>query len=296
MLRVIRRITSGLRRHGLRGFAAAISHRIVRRRARCFATCAALVEGRSGLEIGGPSAIFSSGGLLPLYPLADRLENCNYALATLWEGAIREGLTFHYDPKRPPGRQYLAEATDLAPVSTGAYDFVLSSHTLEHTANPVRALREWIRTLKAEGVLVLVVPHKEGTFDHRRPVTPLAHLLDDWARGTTEEDLTHLPEILALHDLTRDPQAGDRENFRNRCERNFENRGLHHHVFDTKLVVDIIDCVGLQILAVEPMWPFHIILVARKVPSGRPANNEGFKGAAPEYRRTSPFRTDRSSQ
>ena len=32
----------------------------------------------------------------------------------------------------------------------------------------------------AGGALLLVVPHREGTFDHRRPVTELEHLVADF--------------------------------------------------------------------------------------------------------------------
>jgi hypothetical protein len=35
---------------------------------------------------------------------------------------------------------------------------------------------------------------------------------------------------LELHDLSRDPQAGTKEAFKIRCQKNFENWYLHHHV------------------------------------------------------------------
>ena len=41
-----------------------------------------------------------------------------------------------------PGYQYIAEANDLRMIESGTYHFVLSSHTIEHTAKPLRALRE----------------------------------------------------------------------------------------------------------------------------------------------------------
>jgi hypothetical protein len=145
-----------------------------------------------------------------------------------------------------------------------------------------------------DGVLVLVLPHKEGTFDHQRPVTSLAHLIADWESGTTDEDLTHLPEILALHDLGRDPAAGDHMSFAARSQRNAENRCLHHHVFDTNLVVELIAHIGLQIVAVEPLLPFHIILVARKVRPGEQPRNDEFKKAAAAHFRRSPFAADRA--
>ena len=189
--------------------------------------------------------------------------------------------------------QYILEATDLSAIAAERYDFVLSSHMLEHCANPLRALREWMRIITVGGAVVLVVPHKEGTFDHRRPVTTLAHLIEDERNNTTERDMTHLPEILALHDPTHDPFSGDFETFKARCERGFETRALHHHVFDTGLVVAMVDWVGLQIVAVEPVTPCHIFLVARKPDTSQSAENSVFLAEHAEYKRRSPFRLDK---
>ena len=149
--------------------------------------------------------------------------------------------------------------------SSASFTGILTAHVLEHTANPILALSEWIRLLKDQGTLVLVLPHKDKTFDHRRPVTTLDHLIDDFKVGMAEDDLTHLPEILALHDLVRDPEAGDRATFKSRCLRNFDNRCLHHHVFDAQLAVDLAEYVGLKIQSVEEISPHHILLLAQKM-------------------------------
>lgn len=119
--------------------------------------------------------------------------------------------------------------------------------------------------LKEDGIMVIVVPHKVGGFDHRRPVIPLAHLIEDFERGTREDDLAHLAEVLELHDLKRNPEAGSFDEFKKRSENNFKNRSLHHHVFDTKLVLEVMNYIGLQIYVVEFVRPFHIIAVGQKV-------------------------------
>ncbi len=150
--------------------------------------------------------------------------------------------------RRPRGRQYVAEASDLSPVASGRYDFVLSSHVLEHSANSLKALRELLRSLRDNELLVLL-PHREGTFDHRRPVTSLAHLLADEVANMGEDDMTHFEEIIALHDLARDPEAGTPEQFRERSRNNHENRCFHHHVFDMQRVVEVLDHSGVQLLA-----------------------------------------------
>ncbi|MBI3491986.1 MAG: methyltransferase domain-containing protein [Acidobacteria bacterium] len=246
------------------GLLTAVGRRVRPRRVACYPAIADAIRGKSGLEIGGPSDIFAGHSLLPAYAIAGAIDNVNFSRATIWEGTIQEGQTFRYDARHAPGRQYILEATDLRSIPGELYDFILSSHTIEHVANPLRALREWVHTLKGGGLLVLVVPHHEGTFDHRRPVTPMAHLLDDERNGTTENDLTHLPEILELHDLSLDPPAGDFASFKARSERNAENRCLHHHVFDERRVVEMLEWLGTPVVAVERIEPYHIFSVARK--------------------------------
>ncbi len=44
-----------------------------------------------------------------------------------------------------------------------------------------------------------------------------------------------------------DPPAGDLEHFRQRSLKNFENRTLHHHVFDVQLIEQMLDQVGFEI-------------------------------------------------
>jgi SAM-dependent methyltransferase len=292
----LNRVARVLRREGLRGLLLAAQRRLIPPKAASGALCASLLRDKHGLEIGGPSAVFARRGILPLYPFVGALDNMNFAAATVWEGRIEEGETFRFDPARPPGRQFIAEATNLSAVPNSGYDFVLSSHTLEHTANPLRALQEWIRVVRCDGLLVLILPHRDGTFDHRRPVTPLSHLVEDLNAGTTEDDLTHLPEILALHDLSRDPLAGDASAFEQRGRTNSTNRCLHHHVFDTRAAVAMADHMRLQILAVEAIWPFHIVVVARKLQPAASPRNAAFLSEDAEYRSASPFPTDRPAQ
>lgn len=226
-----------------------------------------LLKGKKGLEIGGPSDIFEIYGQVPVYHVVGGLDGCNFSTKTIWEGNLQEGQGYQYNKKSSTGYQYIAEASELSAIPDGKYDFVLSSHSIEHIANPLKAVRNWLRVLKKNGVLLMVVPHKEGTFDHRRPVTPFSHLLEDFKNDVGEDDLTHLPEILELHDLGMDPWAGDFESFRQRSLRNRENRCLHHHVFNTPLVIQLFDYFNLQIEAVDTLQSLHIVVIGRKTKS-----------------------------
>jgi SAM-dependent methyltransferase len=224
----------------------------------------ATVLDRTGLEIGGPSGVFQGRGILPAYPHAARIDNVNFAGITAWESDLRDGGEFHFDTRRPPGRQFLREATDLHGIADATYGFVLSSHCLEHIANPLAALHEWRRVVRPGGHLVLLLPDPADTFDHRRPVTTLAHLQADFAGHTGEDDLTHLDEILALHDLRRDPLAGTPEEFRARSRRNAENRCLHHHVFDLALLRAVLETGGWIVAGTERVRPLHLLALARR--------------------------------
>ena len=51
------------------------------------------------------------------------------------------------------------DATDLSMFTTGKLDFVFSSHLLEHLDDTRKALKEWWRVIKADGYLVLYLPH-----------------------------------------------------------------------------------------------------------------------------------------
>jgi ubiquinone/menaquinone biosynthesis C-methylase UbiE len=157
----------------------------------------------------------------------------------------------------------VADATDLSQIPSGSYDFLLSSNCLEHVANPLKAMAEWTRVVKPGGTLLLILPNQKANFDHRRPVTLFQHLLEDYRGKMGEDDLTHLDEILQLHDLSMDPPAGNRDAFHKRCLDNLHNRTLHHHVFDAGLMRQLFEHAGLDVIA-EQQTPTDFIALGTK--------------------------------
>ncbi len=202
------------------------------------------VKGQRGIEIGGPSSQFRT--TLPLYPCISELDGVNVFNQTLWEGNIVPGRTYNYFRGRK-GIQYISDATDLSAIPADRYDFLLSSNCLEHIANPLRALMEWKRVVHIGGALVLILPNPKSNFDHRRPITTFEHLLQDFQDGTSEDDLTHLDEVLSLHDLSRDSKGGTMIEFKARGIDNYHNRALHHHVFSLELIVRMLTHVGFDV-------------------------------------------------
>lgn len=91
------------------------------------------------------------------------------------------------------------------PCADGMWDFVYSSHLLEHLAPPPeQVLSDWCRVLKPGGFLVLYIPHKEMYLEDN------PEHLRMW---TTEELLAVVERVDGLitvehhtDDVTKDPE------------------------------------------------------------------------------------------
>jgi len=242
-------------------------------RLRCFDLALSLVDGKSGIEIGGPTDVFRPWHAIPRYyygfstplPIYDRvgsLDNCNFSSQTMW---ATHDHAYQFSSRKAPGKVIIAEGSALSTVADGSYDFVLSSHNLEHFANPVKALKEWKRITRPRGALVLVLPDSRRTFDHRRTPTPVQHMLDDYTNQMGEDDLTHLEEVLQDHDVLLDGTLKTHtfEELRERSINNVRNRVMHHHVFDENNSAELLREVGVNVMAVERALPYHIFLLGR---------------------------------
>jgi SAM-dependent methyltransferase len=221
------------------------------------------INNKVGLEIGGPSKIFASTDFLPFYKYADRIDGCNFANKTVWEGSIKAGQHYNYTTGKV-GQQFIAEASDLSFIENEKYDFVISSHCLEHCANVLSTIMEWKRVIKPNGILTIVVPNKLFTFDKDRAYTTFEHLQADFEQQITEHDLSHLDEIIKHHNLSMDKDSGSPEQFFLRSSNNFENRCLHHHVFSKAVLYNCMQFANLNILYYAEVYPYHMIIVACK--------------------------------
>jgi SAM-dependent methyltransferase len=251
---------------------------------RVLARTAKMFAGGAALEPGGPSSLFGRDGLVPIYRHLATLDILDYADRTLWSDGDAHDLR--------PRKRLIAEAGQLDEIPDDTYDAVLASHVLEHLANPIGALREWRRVVRPGGYVLLIVPHRDGTFDHRRPITPLKHMREDVARHTSEADLTHLPEILKLHDLEHDPGVPDRSTFELRCRENLSSRVMHHHVFISQTVAGVCQDAELDVSLLRPTLPYNIVCLCGVGPS-----DQGSLGDREfmDVLKSSPFPSDRSA-
>ena len=225
----------------------------------CFPRVVEMIQGRSGIEIGGPSNIFHDWFRpMPIYSYVGSLDNCDFSQSTSWAKHKR---SYVFSKRKPPGEIFLCEGSDLQSITDSRYDFLLSSHSLEHFANPIKALREWQRVVKPGGTFIIVLPHFAKTFDYRRRPTSVEHMVDDFCKGTKEDDLTHVEEVFQAHRL--EPGQTSDEKLHALLMDNFNHRMMHHHVFDENNSRQLLEASGLKVLEVETAFPFHIFLTAR---------------------------------
>jgi SAM-dependent methyltransferase len=86
----------------------------------------------------------------------------------------------------------------LKKVAPESQDFIVANHFLEHTENPIGTIQTHLGKLKPGGILFYAVPDKRFTFDFRRPVTPLAHMVADYEEGPERSRRDHYEEWTRL--------------------------------------------------------------------------------------------------
>jgi SAM-dependent methyltransferase len=244
-------------------------------------------EGIRGLEIGGPSACFERGGIIPVYPMMSAIDGVQPSARTTWHD-LDPAAGYVLGGERR-GELHLLDDIELGTIPDDAYGAVFCSHVIEHIANPLRALEAWRRVTVPGGYLLMVAPHMTGTFDHRRPLTPLGHMVEDLEANTGEDDLTHLEEFLENHDSERNVRGVEDPDFVSELRENARTRLLHHHTFMTASLVELLDYAGLKVLRAEARLPHDIFVIGRWAGEGE-RTDEGLALAAA---RSSPFRSDR---
>jgi SAM-dependent methyltransferase len=114
----------------------------------------------------------------------------------------------------------------LASVLDGSLDFVIANHMIEHCQNPILSIENWLRVLKARGILYMAVPDKRYTFDCDRPVTSLEHLIRDYSEGSEWSMNSHFEEWARLVDKLSDHEVAARAKFLAEI-----NYSIHFHVW-----------------------------------------------------------------
>lgn len=90
----------------------------------------------------------------------------------------------------------LKDGGDATNLPAGPFDYIASSHCLEHLADPVAALEHWKTRLRSGGTLLLYLPHPEQRY--WRPANCKKHRHIFWPKDTAEM-LSDLGFVDVLH-------------------------------------------------------------------------------------------------
>lgn len=132
------------------------------------------------------------------------------------------------DLTKIPETDYLTDANTLDGVPHERFDYVASSHVLEHCYNPIGAIHNWLRRCVPGGNVIMAVPEKTQTFDRDRPLTTWDDMLGSFIDAKRALDFRRRQyiEYFTLVDRDRDPTA--------RAIRALsENADIHFCVWDT---------------------------------------------------------------
>lgn len=105
-------------------------------------------------------------------------------------------------------------------------DFVIASHFIEHTEDPIRTIKTYCRVVKPGGIILLLVPERRAYFDKERPLTTLDHLIQDHELGPASSRRSHYVEYAEFVD------GGYGEDPFIHAKKIFEKKySIHYHVW-----------------------------------------------------------------
>jgi SAM-dependent methyltransferase len=147
---------------------------------------------------------------------------------------------------------YVTDIKTLAGIPDASLDFIVACHVIEHTNNPIAAIGSCHRALKPGGSVVLVVPDMTRTFDSKRALTTLAHLIEDYESPSLERDRGHYEEFYAK--AFEIPAGSNLPEYAARKQA--EGGDIHYHTWTYESFGELVDwCVQHQGWSVEFAHP-----------------------------------------
>lgn len=148
----------------------------------------------------------------------------------------------------------------LTSIADGSQDFVIASHVLEHTQDPIGTLHRQLEVLRPGGVLLLALPDRRTGIDELREPTSLQHLLDDRSDGGASSRAQHYREWARLVDLPLgNVAAEDVEAHATQLERG--QYSIHFHCWTLRELLDQLPAFGLPATVVAARQNLHELLV-----------------------------------
>jgi SAM-dependent methyltransferase len=158
----------------------------------------------------------------------------------------------------------VTDGETLDGIADASADFVVANHFIEHTEDPIGTLAAHLRVIRPGGVGFYAVPDKRYTFDVRRPVTPVGHLLADHRDGPAGSRREHYREWARL--VSGVPEA---EVEAEAARLDAEGSSIHFHVWTPDAFAQLlVHCRGeaglpFEIEVVQPVRREFIVIVRK---------------------------------
>lgn len=75
---------------------------------------------------------------------------------------------------------FIDDANFCKSITDNRYDFLVSSHNIEHMEDPISAIENWLRVVKVGGHVIMAIPLKDKCFDRERESTSIEHIIEDY--------------------------------------------------------------------------------------------------------------------
>lgn len=148
----------------------------------------------------------------------------------------------------------------LTTLPDASEDFVIASHVLEHTQDPIGTLQAHLRVLRPGGIELLALPDRGQGIDERRAPTTLEHLLADHADSGAGSRAAHYAEWAELVDVPLGFVAAEEAG----AHAEALERGaysIHFHCWTLQEFVTQLPAFGLPATVVEARPNRHEFLV-----------------------------------
>lgn len=117
----------------------------------------------------------------------------------------------------------------LSTVAEESQDFIVANHFLEHCEDPIGTIGTHLGKLRPGGVLFYAVPDKRYTFDFRRPVTPLEHMVADHEQDPMRSRREHYDEWAQL--VVAEDGESEQDQLAKARRLEAEGYSIHMHVW-----------------------------------------------------------------
>ena len=105
------------------------------------------------------------------------------------------------------------------------FDYVYSSHTIEHMPNPLGALKNWAARVKKGGYLIIYLPHRD-LFEKKK------ELPSQWNSGHTTffmPEKTEKPYTLGVREIINDNLKDFKIVYLKVCDEGYHSLGPNKH-------------------------------------------------------------------